>query len=192
METLIEFDKMISTAINGAWTPFSDKIMIFISEIWVWVPLYVAVIVWLFCKMPWKKALAGVLVVIAAFAFTDMFSAFMKEDVFQRLRPCNDPSLEDLLRLPDGKGGPFGFPSGHACNTFCFAIITSWLFKRRWWTVSILFWSIAISYSRIYLARHFLGDVLGGLIFGAAVAALAICLLKAIFKKIDENALHSR
>lgn len=191
METLINLDKTLSVAINGMHAPFFDAIMVFISKVYVWVPLYVAIIAWYFWKMPWKKALTAILVIVAAFAFTDMFSHHMKNVIFCRFRPCNDPTLEGLLRLPDGKGSLYGFPSGHACNTFCFALITSWLSLRRWWTISMLTWSLSISYSRIYLAMHFLGDVLGGLIFGGAVAFLAIILLKFIYRKyFNENALH--
>ena len=127
------------------------------------------------------------LVIVAAFAFTDMFSHYLKTDVFCRLRPCNDPSLEGLIALPDGRGSLYGFPSGHACNTICFAILTSWLSHRRWWTVTMATWSLAISYSRIYLAMHFLGDVIAGLVFGAAVAVAGILLLKFIFSKIPET-----
>lgn len=191
METLINLDKALSVAINGMHSPFFDAIMVFISKVYVWVPLYVAIIAWYFWKMPWKKALIAILVIVAAFAFTDIFSHHMKNVIFCRFRPCNDPTLEGLLRLPDGKGSTYGFPSGHACNTFCFALITSWLSLRRWWTISMLTWSLSISYSRIYLAMHFLGDVLGGLIFGGAVAFLAIILLKFISRKyFNENALH--
>lgn len=191
METLINLDKTLSVAINGMHAPFFDAIMVFISKVYVWVPLYVAIIAWYFWKMPWKKALTAILVIVAAFAFTDMFSHHMKNVIFCRFRPCNDPTLEGRLRLPDGKGSLYGFPSGHACNTFCFALITSWLSLRKWWTISMLSWSLSISYSRIYLAMHFLGDVLGGLLFGGAVACLAILLLKFIFRKFfNENALH--
>lgn len=184
MERLIQLDQLITININGLGTPFWDPFMVFISRIYVWVPLYVAIVAYYFWKMPWKKALVSVLVLAAAFAFTDVSTHHMKTYIFCRLRPCHEPLLDGLLRLPAGKGGLYGFPSGHACNTFCFALITSWLSRRRWWTVAILTWSLAISYSRIYLAMHYLGDVLAGLLFGAVAASLAVCLLKFIFRKL--------
>jgi undecaprenyl-diphosphatase len=41
--------------------------------------------------------------------------------------------------------------------------------KRRWFTVSILIWASAVSYSRIYLGVHYPGDVLCGAILGALI-----------------------
>jgi len=192
METLIDLDYAITLAINHFNCPAADSFMYFVSRVSVWYPLYLAVIAWYFWKLPWKKALIGVLTVIAAFALTDMGSNFMKETLFQRYRPCEDPMLEGILRpyqvMIDGRGSLYGFPSGHACNTFCFAIITSWLSRRRWWTIAFVSWSVIISYSRIYLGKHFFGDVFCGWIYGAIVALLAICLLRFVFNKLDSGA----
>jgi len=187
MHNLIELDYAISLAINHFNCPTADTFMLFVSRVMVWAPLYLAVIGWYFWKLPWKKALAGVLVVIAAFAITDIGSNYMKEVLFQRYRPCEDPALQGIIRpyqdMVDGRGSLYGFPSGHACNTMCFAIITSWLSRRRWWTISFISWSVIISYSRIYLGKHFFGDVLCGWIYGAIIALLGILLLKRIFSK---------
>ena len=185
METLLELDRTITLAINGAWSTALDPVMKFVSEVYVWVPLYLAVIAWFFWKMPWKKALVCVIVVVAAFAFTDMFSNFLKNDVFMRPRPR--VALAGTIRNITGETGGCGFPSGHACNTLCFAILTSWIIKRKWWTPAILAWSLIISYSRIYLAAHYFGDVLAGFVLGGVTALAAIGLLKLIFKFLPEK-----
>lgn len=191
LQDLIDLDYTITLAINQFNCPPADAFMLFVSRVYVWVPLYLAVIAWYFWKLPWQKALIGVLTIIAAFAITDIGSNHMKEVVFQRYRPCEDPALQGIIRpyqdMIDGRGSLFGFPSGHACNTMCFAIITSWLTRRRWWTIAFISWSVIISYSRPYLGKHFFGDILGGWIYGAIVAIAAICLLKFIFGRIDER-----
>ena len=188
MERIIQVDWAATAAINGLNAPWTDAVMLLVSRVYVWVPLYLAVVAFYFWKMPWKRALAAVLVLIAAFALTDTSTHFFKDQVFCRLRPCRDPRLADIIRpyqeMVDGIGSQCGFPSGHAANTFGFAIVTSWLSKRRWWTAGIFSWSAIISYSRIYLGKHFLGDVLCGWVYAAAVSALAILLLRWLFKKL--------
>lgn len=189
METLNSIDYAISLAINHFNCHTADAFMYFVSRIPIWFPLYAAVIVWYFLKMPWRKALIGVLTVIVAFILTDIGSNFMKENVFLRYRPCEDPALQGIIRplqdMIDGRGSLYGFPSGHACNTMCFAIITSWLSRRRWWTIAFISWSVIISYSRIYLGKHFFGDVIGGWVYAVAIAVPAIFFLKFIFGRLD-------
>lgn len=184
METLNNIDIAVSAAINGFNCPAADAVMLFVSRVYVWVPLYLAVMAFYFLKLPWKKALAAVLVLIAAFAITDIFTDFLKKEVFQRYRPCEDPSLAGIIRAAEGHGSLYGFPSGHAANTMGFAIVTSWLSRRRWWTAGIVSWSVLISYSRIYLGKHFFGDVIGGWVCAAVISIFAILLLRWIFRKM--------
>jgi undecaprenyl-diphosphatase len=54
----------------------------------------------------------------------------------------------------------------------CLAVLTSLIFRRKWYTITLVSWSIIIGFSRIYLARHFFTDVLCGLILGAIIAYL--------------------
>lgn len=187
MNPLIELDQTLTLALNGAHTPWLDPVMVFFSKVYVWVPLYLATIVLLFCRLSWRKALIGSLMLIAAFAFTDIFTHWLKEHVFLRLRPCEDPALGGLIRLLEPHGSLHGFPSGHAANTFGFAAVSAWLLKRRWWSIPIFCWAAIISYSRIYVGKHFLGDVLFGALFGLLVAGAAIALLKRLFRQIDKR-----
>ncbi len=187
MNPLIDLDRTLTVALNGAHTAWLDPVMAFFSRVYVWVPLYLAAIVLLFCKLPWRKALTGTLVLIAAFAFTDIFTHWLKEHAFLRLRPCEDPSLAGLIRLLEKHGSLYGFPSGHAANTFGFALASAWLLKRRWWSIPLFCWAAMVSYSRIYVGKHFLGDVLGGAAFGLLVGGAAILLMHLIFKGIDKR-----
>lgn len=182
MNPLIEFDQTLTLALNGAHTPWLDPVMVFFSKVYVWVPLYLATIILLFCRLSWRKALIGSLMLIAAFAFTDIFTHWLKEHVFLRLRPCEDPALSGLIHLLEKHGSLYGFPSGHAANTFGFAAASAWLLKRKWWTIPIFCWAALVSYSRIYVGKHFLGDVLGGTMFGLLAAGAAILLMRLIFK----------
>ncbi|GAB1474660.1 hypothetical protein MASR2M69_21010 [Bacteroidota bacterium] len=71
-----------------------------------------------------------------------------------------------MIRLLDGKGGAFGFVSSHAANVFGLATITSLVFRRKWYTISIFIWAALVSYSRVYVGRHYPTDVLAGALLG--------------------------
>jgi undecaprenyl-diphosphatase len=71
---------------------------------------------------------------------------------------------------PDGEHQPSNssFPSSHAAN----AAALAWIFTRRWRRLAPVFWAAAltVAWSRVYLNRHYLTDVLAGLAIGMACA----------------------
>jgi membrane-associated phospholipid phosphatase len=71
---------------------------------------------------------------------------------------------------PDGtrRHGNASFPSSHAANAFAVAV----LLARRWRRGAPAFVLVAalVSYSRLYLNRHWLTDVLAGALIGALLA----------------------
>jgi undecaprenyl-diphosphatase len=62
------------------------------------------------------------------------------------------------------------FPSGHAASAFALAVI----FARRWKRWAIGFWLLAatVAFSRLYLDRHYLSDVLVAAVIGIVCATL--------------------
>lgn len=187
MGSLIDLDKAITVAVNG-WNSVGtlDSFMLFMSKVWVWVPLYLIIVIALFKRLNWKNALIALAIIAAAFAFTDRFSYFLKESIC-RLRPCEEPMLGGIIRCIEKRGSLYGFPSGHACNTFCFALITSRLFKKRWIGISLFLWATVVSYSRIYVGKHYFGDVLAGALLGLAAGALALLLYNTITKHLNQS-----
>jgi membrane-associated phospholipid phosphatase len=73
----------------------------------------------------------------------------------------------------------YGFPSGHVSTTTAFAVGLAMLlgWRRRGWALAIL-WIAAMALSRMYLGRHFLGDVIGGVFVGLGTIAVAFAILK--------------
>ncbi len=67
----------------------------------------------------------------------------------------------------------YGFPSGHASAATAFALGLVLFFGRRRFLAFAVGWPIVMGLSRIYLGRHFLADVLGGVAVGGASALLA-------------------
>jgi undecaprenyl-diphosphatase len=98
---------------------------------------------------------------------TDQLTNFFKYS-FERLRPCNDPTLEGLIRTKeDWVRKSFGYFSGHASNSMATTTFIFLLFRKDFKYAFLLFlFPLIFAYSRIYLGLHFPGDILTGYLFG--------------------------
>ena len=174
MEALSNIDTEFFLFLNGLHTSWLDKVMIAVTQMWVWVPLYLLLIYWTvkqYGKRCWWIFLAvGILVLCS-----DQLSAHVCKPLFQRLRPCYNADLQDLIYLPKGMaGGRYGFVSSHAANTFAVAaFLTPALRKNRnWMGIVLYFWAFISSYSRIYLGFHYPGDILCGALLGILIGLI--------------------
>ena len=68
------------------------------------------------------------------------------------------------------------FPSGHTATAFAIATVMALMMKDKTWQLLILFAAVLVGYSRIYLAQHFLLDVIIGGVIGSASGVLAVYL----------------
>lgn len=174
METISSIDSDLFLFLNGLHTNWLDKVMIAITQMWVWAPLYLLLIYWTvkqYGKRCWWIFLTIGIVVLCS----DQLSAHVCKPLFQRLRPCYNPDFQDLIYLPKGMaGGRYGFVSSHAANTFAVAaFLTAALRKNRNWIGFVLyFWAFISSYSRIYLGFHYPGDILCGALLGILIGLI--------------------
>ena len=74
--------------------------------------------------------------------------------------------------------GKNSFPSGHTATAFAIATVLVVLMKNKNWQIPILFAAILVGYSRIYLAQHFLIDVILGAFVGCATGVLSVYFAK--------------
>jgi membrane-associated phospholipid phosphatase len=88
------------------------------------------------------------------------------------------PRPEAVLAVRQHAGGNYGFPSGHVSAATAFVLCAAYFFRSRRILAFGAGWVPAMAVSRVYLGRHFLGDVLGGLAVGLASAAVALPLLR--------------
>ena len=174
METITNIDSDLFLFLNGLHVDWLDKVMIAITQMWVWIPLYLLLIYWTvkqYGKRCWWVFLAVGVVVLCS----DQLSSHVCKPLFQRLRPCYNPDLQDLIYLPKGMaGGRYGFVSSHATNTFAVAaFLTGALRKNRNWIGIVLYlWAFISSYSRIYLGFHYPGDILCGARLGILIGLM--------------------
>ena len=172
LETLNTWDTNLFLFLNGLHSPFWDRVMWVITGKLTWLPLYLFMLGWLIRNFRWK-VLVLILFVTALITLSDQSSVHLFKEVFQRLRPCHNPQISNLVHIVNGKcGGQYGFVSSHAANTFAIALFSLLLLKNRYYTIFIIFWASLVSYSRVYLGVHYPGDILGGALVGSILGIL--------------------
>lgn len=171
---LSDIDEGLLLAVNGYHTQFLDEAMWTISDRWTWVPMYFLLLLTVVRKTGFKKGAFVILFVTALIIATDQTCASFIRPLVVRLRPSNpdNPVSELIITVNGYRGGRYGFPSCHAANTFALAIYLSLLLKNRYVTISMVTWSLLVSFSRIYLGVHYPGDILGGMAVGTPLACI--------------------
>ena len=124
MEKLQKIDEYFFIIINSAGWEQMDQLMILISSKWFWIPLYIYLLYLLYKRF--SDQFIKILLTLGLLIFmADFGSVHLFKEVFERARPCH---LLEGIRVVDGCGGPFGFISSHASNSFAIAFFVSLLF----------------------------------------------------------------
>ena len=168
-----EIDESVTLAVNGLHTALSDQFWRFMSDKKVWIPFYLILITLLLYRLGWKKTLLAVFCTALTILACDQTAELFKYSV-GRLRPCyNLDMVEGGLRILEGRGHLFGFFSAHAADSFGVAACLGGCMlmkakgKGRLPLVAMLFiWALLVSVSRVFLGKHFVGDVLTGAVTG--------------------------
>ena len=183
---VVRADQAATLYVNSLHSPFSDSVWQFFSEVEVWIPLYALVLFFLVRRLGWKKALVAAVAIVLTTVCCDQGANLFKNWIC-RLRPSHDPwMLANGLYLPGDAGGLYGFFSGHAANSFGFAASTLGIFRSderhsyKAYGWAIMIWAFLVSLSRIFLGRHFFGDIL----VGAAVGLLLGFLFALLYRRI--------
>ena len=188
MYEIIQEDRHLFLFLNNLGSQPFDQFWILISETWIWVPLY-GIFLYLLYKTFKLKSLVFILIFIAlGVTVSDQLAGIFKTGI-ARLRPCHDPTLNNLMRSVKC-GGRLGFYSSHASNTFFIVTYLSMLLYRKYKFLPyfMFFWAIVVSYSRIYLGVHFPMDVLMGSAMGFLLGGLFATISLNVIQKQQRNA----
>ncbi|MBN4052018.1 phosphatase PAP2 family protein [Cytophagaceae bacterium AH-315-L13] len=173
-DSILELDYQLFFLINGAWTnSFFDWILPLFRNKYFWFPLYLFLIVFFIVNYK-KRGLVVILFMLLAVALSDQISSSIVKPIFQRIRPCNEESISDLVRNLVRCGSGYSFTSSHAANHFSIAVFLIMLFFRKYkWLLPLgICWAASISYAQIYVGVHYPLDILAGAFMGSVIGLL--------------------
>ncbi len=190
LDRLIGIDQDITLWINGFHSAWSDPVWMFFSDVRIWFPAYGIIMAMMIYRLGWKKGLIVLLSCILTVVLTDQISYHIKEGV-DRLRPYyTTEMLQRGLHWPLNRSSFFGFFSGHASNTFGFAICSFLGFRLndrtcryRIYGLGIFIWAFLVALSRVMMAAHYFGDVTVGMLFGLSVGLLMAGIAHAVIRR---------
>ena len=191
-----QLDQQITLTINSWNSALTDPFWAFMSMKLVWIPLYATILALIIWKLGWKKGGVLILFTVLSIILSDQIANLVKFAV-ERIRPLHDEFMVrnglHILEL----GGGYSFFSAHSATTFALAAVT-------WYGLSdnlgpdskrltnsygaIMFtWAFLVAISRIFVGKHYLGDIIVGfmvgLIIGFAMGKLSGILSRKIATK---------
>ena len=195
-----QLDQQITLAINSWNSPLTDQFWAFMSMKLVWAPLYAAIIGLIIWKLGWKKGGILIACTLLTFVFCDQFSNLIKHAV-GRIRPLHDEfMIQNGLNILE-RGGGYSFFSAHAANSFGLVGCT-WLGLKlslkdspkandikiiKWYGWILFTWAALVGISRIFVGKHYLGDVIVGtivgIVIGCSLGIAASIISKSVFRK---------
>ena len=165
MEKIIQLDKQLLVFLNSLGSESFDGFWLLITKQLHWAPVFLFIFYLLQKKLGWKNFGIVILMLTFLIIFTDQVTNLVKNSV-QRLRPCNDPEINSIIRIVKSSS-TYSYFSGHAANSMASTVLVFMLFKRYYKHAYLLFlFPLIFAYSRIYLGLHFPGDILSGYLFG--------------------------
>jgi undecaprenyl-diphosphatase len=178
-------DRELFLAINGFHAPIFDSLMYYVSQIWVFAPVFVYWLYMVFNRYGIKKLLILLGFLSLLVVLTDQTSNITKHAI-KRYRPTHNLEIQSQVHIVnDYKGGMYGFFSGHSTNTFGVAMLLFLIFSKE----SIVFrafffaWAGITAYSRIYLGVHYPSDIFVGFIVGLFWGYVVYRLIQYFFKQ---------
>src|SRR6266404_7772608 len=131
LTTLHSIDVQLLLFINGLHNSVLDFIMYWVSNRWVWIPLYL--FLFFFLRKNYPERFYFLLIFVAIMiTLTDQLSSGIIKNLVMRPRPCHNPEFAPMIHLVNGYcGGPYGFVSSHAANGFGLLTFLTFLFRRK-------------------------------------------------------------
>lgn len=161
LEKIVSLDKQLFVYLNGLGSENYDNLWLFITKQINWLPFFIVVFYLLYKKVGWKNLGITLLFIAFLMLVCDQTANFFKNTV-QRLRPCNDPEINEYIRIVK-RSATFSFYSGHATNSMAAMTFIFMIIKKQYKYAFLLFlFPLIFAYSRIYLGLHFPLDIITG------------------------------
>ncbi len=119
------------------------------------------------------RPVAKLLYVVVPVTLVESLGYVMKHYVGRLRPPVADPTLLRQIPLPLSKS----FPSSHASMAMVGIFSVGALYPAA--IPGLIVLAAVLCFSRVYLGVHYIGDVLGGVVFGLVLGALWIVLVPA-------------
>jgi undecaprenyl-diphosphatase len=165
LERLIEFDKEVLIYINHLGAPTLNSFWLATTKPLYWLHFFLLMLFLIHKKLGTKQTLTLLVFIAFLVLLTDQTSNFFKH-TFQRLRPCNDPTINHLLQVIKPSRS-YSFFSGHATTSMGVSVFLFLLMRKKYRLLHLTFlWPLLFAYSRMYLGLHFPTDILCGYLCG--------------------------
>lgn len=183
--SIIELDHSLFHLINSEWNnAFFDWLLPIWRDKYFWIPIYVFIILFSIFNYG-KKSYWFILFLVTAVGSADFVSSHIVKKTIQRIRPCNDKTVDEVRSLVRCGSG-FSFTSSHATNHFAlsyflFATLGLHFRKIRGWLIA---WAASIAYAQVYVGVHFPIDVISGMILGILISKIFVWMYQKSGKAI--------
>ena len=173
-DTIKEWDTKVFLYLNSKHNSFFDVIMYWASDKYFWVPFYLVLLI-LIIRHFKKKSVLVMMNIAVLITVSDQIASDLIKNTVKRLRPSHEVAIQNLIHLSKaGAGGPYGFVSSHASNSFALCTFLCLVLPQSFRPLQfiLLFWASLVSYSRIYNGVHYPTDVCVGALLGIVLGLL--------------------
>lgn len=182
LEKIISLDKQLFLFLNNLGSEPYDWFWFYITKQSNWWPIFLVFLYLVYTKLGWKKTGLVLLIVTLILVFTDQTCNLFKNS-FERLRPCNNPEFQGIMRNLK-PSLTYSFFSGHAANSSAVATFLFLLLRKFYKPIGfIIIWPLIFAYSRIYLGLHYPIDIISGYICGILFGILFFKIFQFLEKR---------
>ena len=168
IDQLLQYDTDLFLWLNNLGTASWDGFWLFVTHKFSSIPLYLVLLILIYRHMGWKAMLIVMVAAALMITASDQLANLFKYGVM-RPRPCQEESLQPVMRFVADGCGRFGYYSAHASSSMAAAVFLGLILGKiyKYLPFILLFWAFLLGYSRIYLGVHYPLDVISGMAMGS-------------------------